>query len=357
MIRATPNRLDRRSYACGIGRLLVAAILICSGAAAAQDEPAWPVQGTLFGKNDKQSKDVSGIACNSPAGFPRSCLLVDDELQGAQIVIVQDGEIVAGQVVPLIDDRYDDELLELDGEGVAFADGFFYVIGSHGHPRDKDNDLDPVKDQRKIEASIKANSRVIRVRIDPAALDRDGKLTATPEIKRSAELGKLLADETTLRPFFGERLEKNGLTVEGVAVRDGRLYAAMRAPSLNDNEAAILSVALGALFDGAAPDAKLHPLRLGKGRGVRDLAAFENGFLVLAGPSAETEGTYSIYSWNGDDKPKRLTNLPKYIGKKGRQLKPEALLPLDRTTEGLRVLVFFDGPQDGEPRAFRIPYP
>jgi hypothetical protein len=121
MIRATPNRLDRRSYACGIGRLLVAAILICSGAAAAQDEPAWPVQGTLFGKNDKQSKDVSGIACNSPAGFPRSCLLVDDESQGAQIVIVQDGEIVAGQVVPLIDDRYDDELLELDGEGVAFG--------------------------------------------------------------------------------------------------------------------------------------------------------------------------------------------------------------------------------------------
>jgi Protein of unknown function (DUF3616) len=357
MIRATLRR-DQRCYACGIGRLLVAAILMCSGAAAAQDEPAWTVKEKLFGEKDNRSKDVSGIACNSPAGFPRSCLLVDDESQGAQIVIVQDGEIVAGQVIPLIDDRDDDdEPIELDGEGVAFANGFFYVIGSHGHPRDKNNDLDPVKDRRKIESSIKANSRVIRVRIDPAAIDRDGKLTAPPEIKRSAELGKLLADETTLQPFFGERLEKNGLTVEGVAVRDGRLYAAMRAPSLPGNQAAILSVALGALFDGAAPDAKLHPLRLGKGRGVRDLAAFENGFLVLAGPSAETKGTYSMYSWDGGDVTKWLKDLPDLFDKKGEQIKPEALLPLDRTTEGLRVLVLFDGPKDGEPRAFRIPYP
>ncbi len=337
--------------------LLIAAFLAGAGTAAAQDPVPWPVKGKLFGAQDEKAEDVSGIACATTAGFPRSCLLIDDESQGAQVVIVKDGEIVAGQFIRLIDDSHDGEPLELDGEGIAHAGGFFYVVGSHGHPRDKDKQLDPVKDAAKIAASIKANSQVVRLRIDPAAVNADGTLAAAPEIKRSAEFGKLLAADPTLKPFVGKRLDENGLTVEGVAVRDGRLYAAMRGPLLAGDQAAILSVMLGALFDGAPPDSRLQLLPLGDKRGIRDLVAFENGFLVLAGPAAEVEGTYSIYSWDGDQDRKLLADLPKFTGKKGKQIKPEAMLVLDRNTEGLRILVLFDGPKEGAPRPIRVPFP
>ena len=63
---------------------------------------------------------------------------------------LKDGKLVAGDPVNLINNKFKDERLELDGEGVAFSQGFFYVIGSHGHPSDSDEDLDPVKDAELI---------------------------------------------------------------------------------------------------------------------------------------------------------------------------------------------------------------
>jgi hypothetical protein len=112
----------------------------------------WPVRGKLQGENGKKSKSVSGIACATTEGFPRACLVIDDNLQEAQFVTVKDGEIVAGGMISLIDNSFEGEHLELDGEGVAYADGFFYVIGSHGHPRDSDHSLDPDKDAARIAA-------------------------------------------------------------------------------------------------------------------------------------------------------------------------------------------------------------
>jgi hypothetical protein len=105
----------------------------------------WPVRGKLQGKNGKKSKDVSGIDCATARGFPRAGLVIDDNMQEAQFVTVKDGEIVAGEMIPLIDNSFEGKPLELDGESVAYADGFFYVIGSHGHPRDSDHRLDPTK--------------------------------------------------------------------------------------------------------------------------------------------------------------------------------------------------------------------
>src|SRR3712207_9537793 len=65
-------------------------------------------------------------------------------------------------------------------------------------------------------------------------------------------------------------------SIEGVAVKSGRLYAGMRAPLLDGGQAAVLSVNLEGLFDDKALDARLHRLKLGPGRGVRDLTAYED---------------------------------------------------------------------------------
>jgi hypothetical protein len=83
----------------------------------------------------------------------------------------------------------------------------------------------------------------------------------------------------------------------------------------------------------------------------------DDGFLVIAGPSADTEGTYAVYAWDGRDTSRFLTALPDFTAD-GRQTKPEALLPLGPgVPEGLRVLVWFDGGSEGTPRPIRIPRP
>ena len=108
----------------------------------------------------------------------------------------------------------------------------------------------------------------------------------------------------TLKDFVDQRLEKNGVTIEGIAIKDDKtLYAGFRGPVLKGDEgksrAVVLSAPLDALFDGGAAQHKLFRLPLGPGRGVRDLASFEGGILILAGPAASEAGTYAIYSWDG----------------------------------------------------------
>jgi hypothetical protein len=212
----------------------------------------WPVRGKLQGKKGKKSKDLSGVDCTTAKGFPRAGLVIDDNMQEAQFVTVKDGEIVAGDMIALIDNSFEGKPLELDGEGVAYADGFFYVIGSHGHPRDSKRRLDPDKDTARIAAQIAASSQIVRFRSDGAR--------ATGAIERTAKLRALIAQQPALRSYQDQRLENNGLTIEGIAVRRGRILVGFRGPTLKGSRAAVLSVAVDGVFGKAAPDARLHRL-------------------------------------------------------------------------------------------------
>jgi hypothetical protein len=309
----------------------------------------WPVHGKLKGKNGKKSKDVSGIDCATAKGFPRAGLVIDDNMQEAQFVTVTDGEIVAGDMIPLIDNSFEGKHLELDGEGVAYADGFFYVIGSHGHPRDSKRRLDPDKDAARIDAQIAASSQIVRFRSDGAR--------ATGPIERTAKLRALIAQQPDLRSYRDQRLENNGLTIEGIAVRRGRILVGFRGPLLKSGRAAVLSVAVDGVFGKAAPDPRLYRLPLGKGTSVRDLAAFGDGVLVLAGPIASGPGPSGIYWWDGEsDDARLLEDLADVVGKSGKR-KAEALLPLDEDGSSLRLLVLFDGEKEAAPVVVTVPRP
>ena len=309
----------------------------------------WPVRGKLQGKKGKKSKDLSGVDCTTAKGFPRAGLVIDDNMQEAQFVTVKDGEIVAGDMIALIDNSFEGKPLELDGEGVAYADGFFYVIGSHGHPRDSKRRLDPDKDTARIAAQIAASSQIVRFRSDGAR--------ATGAIERTAKLRALIAQQPALRSYQDQRLENNGLTIEGIAVRRGRILVGFRGPTLKGSRAAVLSVAVDGVFGKAAPDARLHRLPLGKEASVRDLAAFGDGVLVLAGPIASGPGPFGIYWWDGEsDNARLLKDLADVVGKSGKR-KAEALLPLDEDAASLRVLVLFDGEKEAAPVVVTVPRP
>ena len=316
----------------------------CMQPAFGKSGDAWPVKHKLLGKDGGKAKDVSGIACATAQGFPRSCLVIDDNVQDAQFVTLTKGELVAGTTVSLIGDKFKGEALELDGEGVAFAGGFYYVMGSHGHPRDKKGNLTA----EEIKARISASSQIVRFR----TTGEDGNAS---EIERTPRLREIIAAEPLLAPFMDQRLKNNGLTIEGVAIKDDLvLLAGFRGPILDGNRAVVLSVGIDTLFGGSGSNHRLFRLALGGGRGVRDLAVFENNILILAGPVEDGPGAYAIYSWDGESEDvRRLAELSSF----DLERKPEGLLQLDRTSSGLRVLILFDGEKEGAPTPVEIEAP
>src|SRR5262249_48631145 len=153
---------------------------------------------------------------------------------GAQFVTLADGKITVGKSIPLISNKLGNEALSLDGEGAAFADGYFYVIGSHGHPRDRKRKLQPGRDDAEINAKILASSQIVRFTIDAQGEAKD--------IVAKSKLRDVIKAQTVLQRYADRRLENNGVTIEGIAIRKGRLLAGFRGPSLDDGQAAILSV-------------------------------------------------------------------------------------------------------------------
>lgn len=333
------------------GLALIGGLEGCGRDAAEPD--AWRVEGRIVGAasdgdTPKKSRDVSGIACDRQAGFPRRCLVIDDETQAAQVVTVYDGRIVAGAVVPLITGSFEGRPLELDGEGVAFADGAFYVIGSHGHPRDRKHRLDPRADAEEIAAKIKTSSQVLRVR-PPLSAWNDDADTVDGDVEPSSRLREAIASKSELAPFLDRRLDNGGLTIEGIAATNGRLYIGLRSPLLDAQSAVIMDVSLGSVFGSESLDAKVATLNLG-GRGIRDLAVYGSSFLILAGPASEDGDAYAVYTWDGSNTAKLLGELPPFAD----DGKPEAVLPLDDSGGSMRILVLSDGLKEGGPRAITL---
>lgn len=303
----------------------------------------WPAEGKIIGKKDKKAEDVSGFSCSTTTGFPRTCLVIDDNIQAAQIITLEDGKLLAGAMVPLISNTFDGKALELDGEGVAFADGAFYVIGSHGHPRDKDHELDPTNDAERVAAHIAAASQIAKVTINTGG-------TATVETT-ALSLAKTIQNQLELKDFAGKRLDENGLTVEGIAIKDGQLFAGFRGPLLAGGHAAVLAVSLEGLATGGDLKSKVFKLPLGEGIGIRDLARDGDRILVLAGPGPDTAGAYTIFSWDGaGDTVTSLVYLTD-IPDAGDTRKAEVILPL----ADKKFLILFDGEKEGGALAITLP--
>ncbi len=130
---------------------------------------------------------------------------------------------------------------KLDAEGVAYADGFFYVTGSQGRARHEDDAGKEAKNAAKATAARK----VFKIALAAGAIDlATGTLRSQPTVTASAALAAILQHDPVLAPFFDRPLEKNGLTIEGIAVRGDKLYAAMRGPLLDGGQAVIARVPL-----------------------------------------------------------------------------------------------------------------
>ena len=190
-------------------------------------------------------------------------------------------------------------------------------------------------------------------------------MSATPQLRPHVGDSMCLGTEP---PRDAPQLSgKRGINIEGLAVRNGRLFFGFRGP-VDDGEAHILAVDADGLFNGE--DA--HPMRVsvnvGKGRAIRDLLAVSDGVLVLAGPDDDENNAsvgWIVLRWDGqetsgpDGRIKALATLDLSNVKLhscDHEPRPEALtLTADKPGEPYEALIFSDGMCDGGALCFTIP--
>ncbi|MBC7726147.1 MAG: DUF3616 domain-containing protein [Microbacteriaceae bacterium] len=222
----------------------------------------------------------------------------------------------------------DDQAPEADIEGLDYADGYLWLVGSHSLKRRKaEVDKSVVKNQKRL-ADISADgNRYLLARV-PVVLDAAGLPTLVAvagegrEQRHAArlrgnakgdELTRALADDPHLGPFLAIAGKDNGFDVEGLAVMPGgHLLLGLRGPVLR-GWAVVLEVA--PTPDPADPTLlRLQPIgpdgaRFRKhfvqlrGLGIRDLLLEGADLLLLAGPTMDLDAPVTVFRWRGGAAP------------------------------------------------------
>lgn len=307
--------------------------------------------------------DVSGIACLPPDGSgARACLVVNDQDTFAQRATLTETGLQGGDLVPLIDKEHRRAILgrkpddlacsqgkggfkDLDGEGVAYAAPYFYVVGSHGCAR-------------RARTSVHSAFILTRVRVDAAGAPVG---EPTEAVEATYRLNAVLASAQPIAGAYGHDLnEADGLNIEGIAILGDRVVVGLRAPSIG-GRAFLVAAESAALFapghDAVEIAAEVIPLALGEGVGIRDLAPLPDGrLLVLSGPTREQADIpfrlQAVEPRTGGAV-ETLAEVADRVGVGGRRAKAEAALPLDPAAK--RILVLFDGFENGGPRVYARP--
>jgi len=204
---------------------------------------------------------------------------------------------------------------EADIEGLDYAAPYLWFTGSHSLKRKK-----PKKRQADDEAieqleAIKPEpnryllGRIPVVEGDLVASHHPGALSGEPvragcleKTATSNILTKALEQDEHLKPFMALPSKDNGLDIEGLAVRDNRIFLGLRGPVLR-GWAMILEVVVAEKapsvltlqdLDGMGRLLQKHFLDL-DGLGVRDLCWLEDDLLVLVGPTMTLDGATRVY--------------------------------------------------------------
>ncbi len=240
---------------------------------------------------------------------------------------------------------------EIDIEAIA-ADGYtIYVAGSHSLAREKLSASRTYKKNRKRFEVIKRErnrDHIFRFEFDPDT----GVVSEMAEIS----LRSLLERDPILHRFTEIPGSENGIDIEGLSVIGDTLYVGFRSPVLRHGFVPIVKMRF------AAPEVgELLFVDLA-GRGIRDMTPVGGGFLLLAGPPADGEGSFALFYWTGEDglpgrdRPVHETiSLATIDTPKGSRAEALTILRSDGSCHDL--LILFDGIAGGAPRVERVCLP
>ena len=222
---------------------------------------------------------------------------------------------------------------EVDVEGLAYAEGYLWVVGSHSLIRRKPESDDGDKEARQqLQQVSRSGNRYLLARIpveEAHGIPRLAKKVTQDGTKRRAaqlrgddqgnDLTKALRRDGHLRSYFSIPGKDNGFDIEGLAVVGKRIFLGLRGPVLR-GWAVILELALREGRKKASllklkpigPHGRLyrkHFIHLG-GLGIRDLCAQGSDLLILAGPTMSLEGPVHVFRWRGGAEPKGESMVP-----------------------------------------------
>jgi Protein of unknown function (DUF3616) len=230
-----------------------------------------------------------------------------------------------GELIDLPGDADD----EADLEGMAVADGYLWVVGSHGLKRKNAKaDRDHAENAKRLsKLALDGNRRLL------ACLPIEDDANGVPCLVRAAKDGRrarrlkgdaksnlltqLLADDAHFGPYMAIPGKDNGFDIEGLAVDGNRMLLGLRGPVLR-GWSCVLEIAIA--VNGTAPD---EPLRLTPldsagtmlrkhflqidGLGIRDLHFSGDDLYLLAGPTMVLNGEIRVFKWT-DAKPLLANN-------------------------------------------------
>ena len=207
-----------------------------------------------------------------------------------------------------------DDDSEIDIEGLAYSDGYLWVIGSHSLKRKKPKGKKPIKDIERLSTIKSDSNRYLLARfpllngeiVPTCALpETEESLTAAclAKVNDRSPLINALLDDEHLSMFLTNGLpsKDNGFDIEGLAVRGNKVMIGLRGPvlrgwaivielELQENITGILE--LKELEEGVLY--RKHFLNL-NGLGVRELCWHDDDLIVLAGPTMELEGAMQLF--------------------------------------------------------------
>lgn len=295
--------------------------------------------------NVPDAKNLSGIAFLSE----RFGLIGTDEVRDVQAVEIsrQDRTLRVLETIPLVRSGS-----EIDTEAIAAEGDCYYIVGSHGASKKKGERQDN-------------RYSIFRLKVDPATgLPGGFKAGGArwPAGLQTASLAEVIRADPVLGEHFGQPLQQKGINIEGLAVRNGRLFVGFRNPNLG-GFAFVMEIRADDVFGGGSrPSYTLHKLQLGEGLGIREIVAGQSCFLIIAGnagsePSKkygaaedyEKDRDFFLFRWDGKGTDvHKIGALPKTDGK------AEAMAILEETNDSVTVLILCDGPNRGRPTVYRI---
>jgi hypothetical protein len=230
---------------------------------------------------------------------------------------------------------------ELDG--VVVTGDFAYVIGSHSCTGG---------------GKYKASSYLlVRFKTASAKAFVD---TTPPVVERTWRGADMLLLSDDVGSAYGKP-KGLGTNIEGLAIIGDTLYAGLRAPATD--AAYIVSARVNDLFAPGHERLKSVPqkpikLSLGANVGIRDLAALDNGgLLILSGPAGSDHGEYKIWHLPAplnSSQPRSLTGVTTGAKPKdpAEEPKAESITIIDQAADKVTIIVNYDNIDEGAPAIY-----
>jgi Protein of unknown function (DUF3616) len=185
-----------------------------------------------------------------------------------------------------------EEELEADVEALDVAHGRLWVCGSHSLTRRSRDKTDRVIDPRVRERPSRRLLGSVELSKDGSGLVAPGK--ALP-YDGAGSLRAMLGSLSHIAPFMDLPSKENGLDIEGLVTFRRKVYIGMRGPVV-DNIALVAAIGMTRNFIIDETGILLHFIDLG-GLGVRDMARWGDGILILAGPVNGADSPFRLLQW------------------------------------------------------------